>query len=1237
MAGRQLTLGDLVYRLGFENEEQFLRELDRLFQRGEDEAGKGGREAGRSWSEQFRATLTGSAIGSFIGGFMSQAFARAVDAARDFAVASVREFAVYEQGLLQLKLAGEQNLGAVEARIDRLARASRVFSRTDISVAIGGLVKAGYDVETAFALAEAAVLGAASEVDPATLKFGDLGDTAVQLGNILRALNYDTSQTGRVMDVMAKAAQDSNLDVSDLVDILARVGPTARLAGLEIEDVAAAAAVLSNNGMDASLIATGLRSVLQSLINPTGDVKDVLDRLGVSIVDKNGKIRDFNDVLDGLHELTQRGGEGLQTLTAAVGSYGSTAASSLGQSSEAVKEFRTELENAEGSAQQLADTMRDSGAGAAAEMEARLADARVELGDKLMPVMVAFYEDVLPPLISGLERVIGLWNDWYFLIHGTTPELQRAQEQFESQFGPGELEVLEHIQELQRQRAELVRERERVLQGVGMGGPGAVDDDDRLFVAEVLDPEIAALDEQIRRRRAYFASLRQLNAGAAGVPGADPNATNDLADANNDLADANNNLADSNRNVNRSVEERPQDPLVEESGRIQRDLQRLKLGFDQGNLSMREYVENVEGHVRRLDGLYARATDPEQTLAILRARQAAMQEIDRVMGAGAPPPSILGVPDDGGLAGQPVQRPESEAELRRMLEEADQRRAEQEAMLTRLRRDAIQAAAEWDQRLNDEIAANQQLQQAAQGNVHIIKNQARGVYDSVSEALRSGNTGLMRESLQLVDDFAGRFGERWAEALFGPLRDLMQQEIGEFEAAMARAVSLDEAIAADRSEVEGLQAEADANRIRREQRAGRVETLVNRALESGDREQLQLALDAIERFRRDFGQAWTEALFEESAKALYAAMERLEGEAFRLRREYVRQSLARLNLGPPVDSGYLSIVDRARGEVVRLTEAQRELGEATRDDVRAALEDQIASIERLLPNIEQGGALYFELVDALRAARQALADLNAEVAANTMPDLTDEYSVRAAARAVEAEIANIQAQIAAGPDAALLAALEGRLVFLQSLLQVLRQAMADFDAKAREEAEGKAIERQADALAERVVGIAESFPRAIVEGIQTGDIGAALQQALGGAADFFLDMMLEAILGPIKEQLAAAIAESLAAKAAGDAVSGAAGDAGGLAALGPAGIALGGLALVASMFIGASQARARQAEASRRDIQRTVSGAPSITYNLNAHVNVSSQADFGDPAFHSRWRAETEALVIALLRKVRTS
>src|SRR5690606_34427574 len=264
-----------------------------------------------------------------------------------------------------------------------------------------------------------------------------------------------------------------------------------------------------------------------------------------------------------------------------------------------------------------------------------------ELGTQLTPVLVDLYETVFPALVSGLERVIGLWNDWYFLIHGTTPELQRAQEQFESQFTPQQLAILDAIQFQRQRRGQLVSERAALV------AAGATPEE----LAEI-DAEIAETDTRIAGLQQRYRDLRQ-EAETTG------RAVTGVATATNDLADA-------NFNLNTAVKERPKDPLVEEAGRIQRDLQRLKLGFDQGNLSMREYVEHVEAHVRRLDGLYARATDPSQTLAILRARQAALQEIQRVMGDGRPPSDILGVPDAGGLAGQPTRRPESEAELRRM-------------------------------------------------------------------------------------------------------------------------------------------------------------------------------------------------------------------------------------------------------------------------------------------------------------------------------------------------------------------------------------------------------------------------------------------------------------------------------------------------------------------------------------------------------------------------------------------
>ncbi|HEX7040370.1 MAG TPA: hypothetical protein VF202_09675, partial [Trueperaceae bacterium] len=529
-----------------------------------------------------------------------------------------------------------------------------------------------------------------------------------------------------------------------------------------------------------------------------------------------------------------------------------------------------------------------------------------------------------------------------------------------------------------------MREREEVLQGVGMGGPGAVDDDDRLFVAEVLDPEIAALDEQIRRREAYFRTLRAQNAAAKGVPGADPAATEEQADSNRDLADSNRDLADSNRDVNESIDERPKDPLIDEASRVQRDLQRLKLSYEQGELTHEQYVDAIEAHVRRLDGLYGRVTNPDQSRAVLQARGAFLDELTRLERAGAEQLQAIRDVNRGRLEEDAFPRTVTGANLR-----ARQR--------TRAREEAEAAQEAWEQ---ETLPALQR----------IAEERARVEEDAFPRTVTGANLRARMEARERA-----RQAER--DAARAPLLEDGRRALAEARAAAsavtAEAHSLGLSVSREIKDgtLEGLR-ELEA-------------ALVERLNELGDDPSAAPLMGLLTRTRTGI-----------------IELTQAEIDNARASRAYVRQSLANLNLGTTTTSRYVGVLDRARGVVVRLTEAQRELGEATRDDVRAALEEQITSIERILPKITEGSDLYYELVAALREARQALADLNAEVAANIMPDLTDELSVRAAARAAEAEIASIQAQIAAGPDAALLAALEGRLAFLQALLQVLRQAMA---------------------------------------------------------------------------------------------------------------------------------------------------------------------------------------------------
>lgn len=1198
MASSKLTIGDLLFRLGYENDDKFIADLEKVLGKAEKEveksggeAGKaGGKAAGRGFTEQFKATFGGAALGSFLGSALAGAFSGAIAAAQKFAIDSVREFAQYEQGLLQLKLAGETNLSALSKRIQDTAKATKVFSATDVSLAVGDLVKAGYDAETAFALVEAGALGAASEVDAASGKFGDLAGTAGSLGNILRALGYDTSQSARVMDVLARAAQDSNLDVSDLVDIVSRVGPTAKLAGLEIEDLAAQAAVLSNNGMEASLIGTGLRSVLQSLINPSGAVKGELDKLGISLVDSNGNLRDFNDVLDGLHELTERGGEGLQILTAATGSFGSAAAASLGSASETVKEFRANMDNAEGTAQTLADTMRNSAAGAAAEMAARIKDAKAALGEQLMPILLSLNESVFPTMIGWLGGLIQKWTDWEFILTGTTTALREQNAEFEKTVVAGmgqewfdaqqkRLGILTRISELEGQLANW----DRSTDWFGLGkGRAETELADLRFQLAGVNAELTALSnqrEQARRIGSWeggdgqpFGPLppgvtrEQAEAAVAAVVESYRN----LAAVEAELAAERERFA-----AAATAEEEAQsaarikvleaevaakkglyataqqaaksagvtkDPLVDEAQRVQNDLQRLKLAFEQGKLTAKQYEDAVAAHLRRVDGLYERAASPEQSTAVLRTRKVLLDELARLDKAAAE---------------------QAEADLKKVVD------AWNEYAESRLAAQALVDEAEARQ-----AARDQRREDRAVLKVVEAWKEYKASLDAAAEA-----------QAELEARIAAREQRREDRAL----QRVVAAQV-EYQNSLKEAIRLQEELAA----------RIKAREERREAR------------------ELQKVVDAWKEYAASL----------EAAQA--AEEERAAAQARRATLEAPGSALANLYPGYSGNtaSSYTTLAERASGSLVRLAQAQRTLGVATRDDVQAALEGQISAIERLLPIVQEGSERYYELVAALGAARGALATLNAEVPDAKIPGMGSIDQIKTALRETEATIARIQADIAAGPDTATLAMLESRLAFFRALLNELRQALNLQEQAAKDKSTGDSIKAEAEAIAGRLMDIATSFPKAIVSGIQSGDISGALRNALGNASDFFLDEMLKAIIGPITKELTASIASSLAAQSA-------TGGAGGvMGALGPTGWVLGGLALVASMLIG-SQQRKQIAERPATAAKAAVSGAPSVTYNLTGNVTVTSNASWSDPAFQARWRSETEALLVSLLGKVR--
>ncbi len=117
----------------------------------------------------------------------------------------------------------------------------------------------------------------------ATGTISDMGNASDLLTTVIRAFNMNASESGRVADVMAVAVNKSKETVEKLNVTFSYLAPIAAAAGLSLEEVTAAAMLLTDNGLKASTVGTSLRQVIARLISPTDSLQAKFLALGADM------------------------------------------------------------------------------------------------------------------------------------------------------------------------------------------------------------------------------------------------------------------------------------------------------------------------------------------------------------------------------------------------------------------------------------------------------------------------------------------------------------------------------------------------------------------------------------------------------------------------------------------------------------------------------------------------------------------------------------------------------------------------------------------------------------------------------------------------------------------------------------------------------------------------------------------------------------------------------------------
>ncbi|WP_156058350.1 phage tail tape measure protein [Faecalibacterium prausnitzii] len=259
---------------------------------------------------------------------------------------------------------------------------------TESAEALGYMSLAGWDVNESIAGLEPILrLSEATQMDLATCS--DL------VTDSLSALGLQVDDLGEYLDVAAMANNKSNQTAQMLMEAYIAVGGTMKNLNVPIQESAAALGVLANRGIKGSEAGTALNAVINNLTTGTGKAGKMMDQLGISAFDSNGKFIGLAETLRVVDEATkgmteeQRnaalaalgGKEHIDALNDLISGLNTTTADGRSE----WEALTDDLYNADGALSTMAATVTDTLQGAISIFGSAMDDMKIRLAQTFAP------------------------------------------------------------------------------------------------------------------------------------------------------------------------------------------------------------------------------------------------------------------------------------------------------------------------------------------------------------------------------------------------------------------------------------------------------------------------------------------------------------------------------------------------------------------------------------------------------------------------------------------------------------------------------------------------------------------------------------------------------------------------------------------------------------------------------------------------------------------------------------
>jgi len=171
----------------------------------------------------------------------------------------------------------EKQFQALNERAQELG-ASTKFTATEVGEAFYYMGLAGWKTEEMLA-------GIDGVLNLAAASGEDLGTVSDIVTDALTAMGLTANDASHFVDVLAAASTNSNTTVAQMGDAFKYLATTGGVMKYSIEDVASVLGLLANNGIKAGQAGTSMRQILNTLINPSDQAAEAMEKLGLSLFD----------------------------------------------------------------------------------------------------------------------------------------------------------------------------------------------------------------------------------------------------------------------------------------------------------------------------------------------------------------------------------------------------------------------------------------------------------------------------------------------------------------------------------------------------------------------------------------------------------------------------------------------------------------------------------------------------------------------------------------------------------------------------------------------------------------------------------------------------------------------------------------------------------------------------------------------------------------------------------------